>query len=240
MHLPYLQNNIIFRIASADALSKFKAAQAHSFIQVSRREFEFNAAAREVLLLSYDRISTWVLRVERAFLALGDAQINYEFRARIVSDLADLFKSTEDVLLDHPQVFDTSVTHYTKMVHKYSMVILRNLLARELTADVCGAYHNMLAVLTKYLQHLLLALHEYNNNVILRRQPFICISDFSLLTDDAALRFSSLISRACYFNDNFAQTAFVIKNFTDQDIDDEVVNMLRDLSLQASREARNA
>lgn len=240
MHLPYLQNNIIFRIASADALSKFKAAQAHSFIQVSRREFEFNSAAREVLLLSYDRISTWVLRVERAFLALGDAQINDEFRARIVSDLADLFKSTEDVLLDHPQVFDTSVTHYTKMVHKYSMVILRNLLARELTADVCGAYHNMLAVLTKYLQHLLLALHEYNNNVILRRQPFICISDFSLLTDDAALRFSSLISRACYFNDNFAQTAFVIKNFTDQDIDDEVVNMLRDLSLQASREARNA
>lgn len=238
MHLPYLQNNIIFRIASADALSKFKAAQAHSFIQVSRREFEFNEAAREVLLLSYDRISTWVLRIERAFLALGQRQIDDEFRARVIGDLADLFKSTEDVLLDHPQVFDTSVADYTRMVHKYSLVILRNLLARELTADVCGAYHSMLVVLTKYLQHLLLALHEYNNNVILQRAPFICISDFSLLTDDNALKFSSLISRACYFNDTFGQNQFIIKNFTNQDIDDEVVNMLGDLSLRASREAK--
>lgn len=238
MHLPYLQNNIIFRIASADALSKFKAAQAHSFIQVSRREFEFNEAAREVLLLSYDRISTWVLRIERAFLALGTDQIDDDFRARIINDLGDLFKNTEEVLLDHTAVFDAELTNYAKMVHNYSLAILKNALARELTADVCGAYHNMLAVLTKYLQHLLLALHEYNNNVILKRPPFICISDFSLLTDDAALKFSSLISRAAYFNDRFGQNDFTIKNYTDDHIEDEVVNMLSDLSLTVSREAK--
>jgi hypothetical protein len=238
MHLPYLQNNIIFRIASADALSKFKAAQAHSFIQVSRREFEFNESAREVLLLSYDRISTWVLRVERSFLSLGTDDINDEFRSRIINDLTELFRNTEEVLMDYTTVFDPELTNYTRMVHNYSVAILKNCLARELVPEVCKAYHNMLMVLTKYLQHLLLALHEYNNNVILKRPPFICISEFSLVADDEALKFSSLISRACYFNDTFGQNNFTIKNYTSDDIEDEVVNMLRDLSLTVSREAK--
>lgn len=240
MHLPYLHNNIIFRIASADAQSKFKAAQAHSFIQVSRREFEFNESAREVLLLSYDRMSTWVLRIERAFLALGTDQIDDAFRSRIIDELADLFKNTEEVLMDHTSVFDSRLTEYVKMVHAYSIAILKNVLARELIADVCGAYHNMLAVLTKYLQHLLLALHEYNSNIILKRRPFICISEFSLMTDDAALKFSSLISRAHYFDDQFGINDFVIKNFTNDDIEDEVINILRDLSLTVSREATSS
>jgi hypothetical protein len=238
MHLPYLQNNIIFRIASADAQSKFKAAQAHSFIQVCRSEFEFNEAAREVLLLSYDRISTWVLRVERSFLSLGSTPINGDFKARIIGDLAELFKSTEEVLLDHTSVFDAQLTDYVRMVHRYSGLILRNSLTRELSADVCKAYPNMLVVLTKYLQHLLLALHEYNNNIIRKRPAFICVADFSLLTDDVALKYSSMISRACYFNDNFGLNTFTIKNYTVDDIEDDVINMLHDLSFNVSKETQ--
>lgn len=238
MHLPYQQNNIIFRIASSDAQSKFKAAQAHSFIQVSRREFEFDDSAREVLLLSYERMSAWILRVERAFLALEHRKVDDAFRDHITNDLDALFKAIEEVMSDHTDVFDSDLAQYVKMVHGYSLPILKNTLARKLTADVCKAYHNMLSVLTMYLQHLLLALHEYNNNVILKRPAFICIAEFSLLTDDDALKFSSLISRACYFSDKFGISSFVTKNYTDTEIEDEVVNMLNDLSLKVAREPK--
>ena len=237
-HPPYLQNNIIFRIASADAISKFKAAQAHALIQISRREFEFDHEAREVLLLSYDRVSTWVLRIERAFLAQNGDAIGDDFKGRVISDLSELFQSIEDVFQNHTNVFSEQIAAFVKFIHGYSFPILQDLLSQELRDDINKSFERMLEVLTKYLQHLLIALHEYNNNVILRRPAFICSSGFSLGVKNEKLRLSPLLNRARYFDGIFGINNFIIKNYTDKTIEDDVAAALGRLGVTAKVETR--
>jgi hypothetical protein len=237
-HPPYIQNNILFRIASADAISKFKAAQAHSLIQISRREFEFDNDAREVLLLSYDRMSTWVLRIERAFIAQDGAPITDDFKARIIDDLHELLTSIEDEFKNHAEVFSEAIAAYIKVIHCYSFPVLQAALMASLRDNINVSFQNTLEILTKYLQHLLISLHEFNNNAVLKRPPFICASEFSATAKDHELRLTPLQRRAEFFRDKYNVKTFIIKNYTDEELEAEIIDALGQLGVMAKIEVR--
>jgi len=238
-NVPYLQNNITFRIASADAVSKFKAAQAHAFIQVSRREFEFGTTAREALLLSYDRFSIWVVRVERLFLSSTDNELTDELKGYIIDDLCELFGGIEDVLKTHGDIFDAQSVAYIKLIHAYSFKFISQAILSDQSRDICGLYTNMLSLLTLYLQHLLIALHEYNNNVTLKKQPFfICFSEFSRIARDEDDHCCTA-QRANFFKTEYGLKKFIIKNYIgDEAIDVKIINKLVALGVEILPENR--
>jgi len=81
--IKYQRNNITFRIASADAIGKFKSTQAHSFVQLARKELNFDEAAKETVLLEYDRLSQWIFRVERICLSSGEGRVAEQLQTAI-------------------------------------------------------------------------------------------------------------------------------------------------------------
>lgn len=209
----YRENNIVFRIASADALSRFKKVQAHSFIQITRKDIEFGRAAREVLLLSYDRFSNWLYRMERSFLMAHHGPMSEDLKRTAFMTLIDEFNTIEEVCERHAQIFDDRIRKFIRIIHHYSSVSIQLQFNKAFELDQDKAYAKMVDVVSSYLQHLLIAMHEYNNNLLRGKNPFICISEFSLL---ASVEPAMVVQRAKFFVEELgADISFEVKNFTE-------------------------
>ena len=179
--IKYQRNNIIFRIASADAISKFKEAQAHSFLQLSRKELNFDDAAKEVVLLEYDRFSQLIFKIERICLSASEGTIKNDLIDSILGSFLDELHVIENVLESHPDVFSTSVIDFTKMIHTYSSDMLRRGIHSLMNCSIEHAYSKFVIVISDYLQHLLISMHEFDSNYVKKiKPPFISIADFCI------------------------------------------------------------
>lgn len=226
----YRENNIVFRIASADALSRFKKVQAHSFIQITRKDVEFGRSAREILLLSYDRFSNWLYRMERSFLMSHRGPLSEELKQTAFTTLIDELNTIEEVCERHPQIFDETIRKYIRLIHHYSAASIKNQFSDAFTLDQDKAYARMTDIVSNYLQHLLIAMHEFNNNVLRGKNPFICISEFSI---QSRVEPPTVVQRAKFFCELLGDLKFEVKNFTEQlDISD-CVQMLNDAGVSA-------
>ena len=226
----YRENNIVFRIVSADALSRFKKVQAHSFIQITRKDVEFGRSAREILLLSYDRFSNWLYRMERTFLMSHRGPVSEDLKQTAFTTLIDELNTIEEVCERHPQIFDETIRKYVRLIHHYSAASMKKQFAEAFTLDQDKAYTKMTDVVSSYLQHLLIAMHEYNNNVLRGKDNFICVSDFSI---QSQVEPPTVVQRAVFFKELLNTQTFEVKNFTSQlDISD-CVKLLNDACIQA-------
>jgi hypothetical protein len=235
----YSYNNIMFRIASADAFSKFKAAQAHSLIQVSRKEFKFKDDVREVLLLSYDVFSSWLLHIERTFLVNSLHTLPADFAATIQLDFNEVFKAIEEVIAENADIFSSKLAKFINNVHTYSRSLLAFHLHHGFTKDATRAYGALAGICTLYLQHLLLALHEFNNNSYLKQAPFICVCGFDTAPHTAEVYLNATITRARYFNEQYGLNNFTVKSYTDDhDAVDELLLRLQTYNIKAAKEEK--
>lgn len=177
----YQRNNILFRIASAAAISKFKSIQAHSFGQLNRREFEFDASAREVVLLAYDRFSQWIYRVERICLsATSSGRDITTLIPSLIASFIDEQRITQTVIESHPDIFKNSVDEYVRRIHDYTARTIDSCFESLEGKKVEELYTEVVELTTKYLQHMLVAMHEFNNNCItLKEAPFISMAEIS-------------------------------------------------------------
>lgn len=230
----YRENNIVFRIASADALSRFKKVQAHSFIQITRKDVEFGRSAREVLLLSYDRLSNWLYRMERSFLMSHRGPLSEELKQTAFTTFIEEFNTIEEVCERHPQVFGDNIREYIRIIHHYSAASIKTQFDAAFELDQDRAYAEMADIVSDYLQHMLVAMHEYNNNLLKKSAPFICVTDFSIMS---LVEPATVIRRADFFTKYLGQQAeFTVKNFTQLlDISD-CVNILRDAGFNVTAE----
>lgn len=221
--IKYQHNNITFRIASADAISKFKSTQAQSFIQLVRKELSFDDSCKEIVLLEYDRLSQWIFRVERICFSAGEGIIDDQLQVAVIQSLVDEFNVIESVMESNPVIFSNLSLSYAKMIHRYSLVILSNYLSEFMKLRIDIAYTDIVACVSNYLQHLLVCMHEFNSNVILKdTDAFICISDFSLESADDDERFISCISRADFFSQQGVGNTYTLKNYSRYDIFGEI------------------
>lgn len=177
----YQRNNILFRIASAATISKFKSIQAHSFGQLNRREFEFDASAREVVLLAYDRFSQWIYRVERICLsATSSGRDITTLIPSLIASFIDEQRITQTVIESHPDIFKNNVDEYVRRIHDYTARTIDSCFESLEGKKIEELYTEVVELTTKYLQHMLVAMHEFNNNCItLKEAPFISMAEIS-------------------------------------------------------------
>lgn len=231
--IKYQRNNIIFRIASADAIGKFKQTQAHSFVQLARKELAFYESAKEVVLLEYDRFSQWIFRVEKICLTCGEGYISEPIRQSIIASFNEELRIVESVMETHTEVFSKDVFDFTKLVHTYSakMVCGRLEKAAEQSADL--AYPDMVDHVSTYLQHLLICLHEFNNNIIKKsQQPFVCIADFCLHQNTQQEQCEPALKRAKFFMEHGIENGFVLKNYSEMDAFRDFYSYLADFGIK--------
>lgn len=222
--IKYQRNNIIFRIASSSAIAKFKTAQANSFLQLARKELNFDDGAKEVVLLEYDRFSQWMFRVERICLAAGEGFLTKPIQLAIADSFKDELRVVESVIESHPQVFSNEIITYTKLIHSYTLKIIYNFFDLGLTTTTDVAIDKIIETVSSYLQHLLIAMHEFNDNFINKTQPpFISISDFSLMhanSESSLNKFEPCLYRALYFVGQGLGETFLLKNYSSCNIFD--------------------
>lgn len=219
--IKYQRNNIIFRIASADAISKFKNAQAASFLQLTRKDLKFNDAAKEAVLLEFDRFSQWIFRIERICLAAGEGYLTLQLKNSILDSVYDEINIVENVMESHRAIFDPRCLDFAKTVHLYSLPIIDGVLGEALSLKIDQAFVALVAIISDYLQHLLLAYHEYNSNVAKKEpDPFICSSKFCTFAS-ADNKFTPLVTRAKFYISNGSHVKFILKNYFEENVFDD-------------------
>lgn len=212
--MEYQGNNIIFRIASSDAISKFKAVQAHSFLQLTRKELDFNSSTREIVLLEYERLSAWIFKMEKIFQTISNKSAPAVLKTTVVESFKEEIYMIEYVATSYPDTFDELVVKFTRLIHKYSFGIILTRMEQAMESKVDRAFADIVTVVSDYLQHLLVCFHEYNNNIIKHDLPFVCVADFCLSGVDTSSDFVPVSARLKFFEDYLSQDKFVLKNYS--------------------------
>jgi len=215
-------------------------AQAHSFLQVCRKEFEFDLACREIVLLSYDKLSVWIQLMEKQFLREDGHPASETLRKHAISSFTDVLRVIEGTCIENPEVFGHQAVEFLKMIHSYAPTLMAEGLTSVLDAPSARAFSRLVDLTSDYLQHVLISMHEYNNNILLHKSPFICIANFCLLqrmTDGKKCKLISLRTRAAYFRKKLAQDCeFILKNYTNEDLSDESIELLNEMGIFAKGE----
>ena len=237
----YQQNNIEFRIASAGAIGKFKTTQAHSFIQVCRREFEFDISSREVVLLSFDRFSSWLVKLEKLFLREEEKKKpSKALNDLVMATFIDELRQIEGTCAENPTIFSAGVVEFLKIINSYAPVLMKSGVDMAFNENPSRAFAALADCLSDYLQHVLISMHEFNNNLVLMKEPFICVAPFCL-TQRKSKKNCDLISlrtRAAYFRKKIhgSDLLFVLKNYCEEDLFDEAVETLSSMGIFARSE----
>lgn len=209
----YQRNNILFRIASATAISKFKSIQAHSFWQLNRKELNFNASAREVVLLAYDRFSQWIYRVERICLTAvsSEHEVN-TLVPSLIASFIDEQRITQIVIESHRDIFKNGVDAYIRIINDYTSHIIDEYFNSLNGKNILDIYTSTVEITSKYLQHILVAMHEFNNNCVTNKvKPFISMTDFCLELTKPEIKLLPCIERIKFFKQHSQHTEFLFK-----------------------------
>lgn len=228
--LRYQRNNIIFRISSASAISKFKQVQAHSFVQLARKEFNFDEGAKEVVLLSYDRFSNWIYRIEKISISVGEQYTPANLKAPFVESFLDELRVIHNVMLSHLALFYSDIVSYVKCIHDYSAEMVPDMITNKMVSSMDVAYSSIVEITSDYLQHILVAMHEYNSNVVQKSKlPFISIANFCLNLENPTLKFMPCLERLKFFKKRGFGDTFILKNYSD---DPNVLHELSDIAFK--------
>lgn len=215
MNSTYQKNNIMFRIASAEAISNFKAAQSAAFIQLARKELGFDESAKESILLEYDRFSHWALKIEKICLSAAGKSLGDTVIKIVSGNLMDELSIIESVMDRHPNIFNGDVSPFVKMIHHYASDIILKSFDDLVDERVDAGFLKIIDIVSNYLRHLLLAFHEYNNNIISKTDaPFVCGSGFSTETQNP--NFTPVLNRANFYIDRGVGRSFIFKNYSAQ------------------------
>lgn len=227
--MQYHKNNLIFRIASSTAISQFKTTQAETFIQLSRKELKFDEAAKEVVLLEFDRFSHWILSIERIFIAAENKRLSSELRKSILESFKDTLEEAEKIVDSNLDIFTSQVSEYTKLIHEYALPSMLAQFNVALKSSPSKAYEQVVLNISSYLQHLLACMHEFNNNVITQQTPeFLSCSDFCYTLNTHGWGLTPLLSRAHYFSKLNGKRIFILKNYGSVDIVEQVQQYMAD------------
>ena len=233
--MKYQRNNILFRIASSDAISRFKRDQAASFMQLTRKELNFDKSAREGVLLEFDRFSQMIFRLEKICCAVGEGEMSAHLRTTMIESILDELTTIETIMLKHEEVFSDTSLEFAKLIHKYSVDLLLSQIEKASDGPIDMVFSKVVEIISMYLQHILLAYHEYNTNIINSSdKPFINISAFNI--NERIKSFVPEQSRITYFSKYNCGTAFTLKNYTDENIFSDVVEHFKALNVTITPE----
>ena len=222
----YQRNNIAFRISSADAISKFKSAQMHAFFQLVRKDIGFNDSAKEAVLLEFDRFSDWIFKAERICVGMNgkfSEQVLKSFHVSIVDEQVVI----ESVMQRYSTVFSDTVVRFAKLIHSYSNTILMDRISELNNMDIDAGYVKLVSIIGDYLQHFLVCMHEFNNNMITKKsEAFLSIADFCISIKPDNMFDFPCTKRAEFFMENGVGNTYILKNYSNSDLFQQLKNAL--------------
>lgn len=214
---PFIKNNIHFRMLSSSIIAAFKTKQAQDLQQVTRLEVKFAEPCREVLLLEYERVSRLLMALEYVCLKNGSNVVSDDVIADILNRVSKGISTIEMVIAEHSEIF-ADIGDYVGLMHSQAVPYIKDSIQTNLkdsSADT--AFMAIARVLTDYMEHVLLSLHEYNS-ICYRsvEAPFICVSNFDKANKDAPVE-----NREQFLKTKFNITDLEYHDYTTQ-IPDEV------------------
>lgn len=225
----YIPNNINFRIVSSNAISKFKQDQAFDFNDLNKHRDILTSAAREVILLEYDHWFKWILRLEKVFLLLGDDENISALGKKSEALLQAEMDEIHEVMSIYTDFFSGDLTNFVNFVHRYSLVSLQIAVAETLKEnDMFSAFSKIVFYISIYLQQLLLSLREielllkYDN----RGSGNLYYSGWCKQTCKMS-GICPIAERSKYYKDVLNKKTFVLHNMTDEAMDCDCVERIK-------------
>jgi hypothetical protein len=219
----YQKNNIIFRIASSDAISKFKAKQAAALLQLTRKDLNFVGAPKESVLLEYDMMSHWLYKVERICLVSGHGATTDKLKNALVQSFMDECRSMQVVMESHVEVFDPTIIKFTNVIHAYTVKMFQSFCETSLkNTNSTNTFVLISNFVSDYLEHFLVSMHELTGNLLSKRfntdkRPVLSSTDFCLEAEITQLIEPSVL-RATFFKDLGCGSFYEFKNYSSKDI----------------------
>lgn len=235
--IAFQRNNLVFRIASADAISKFKATQADSFLQVARKELDFDESTREAVLLEFDKISSWIFKMESLCVSLPYKGLPEKVKESFFTSFLEELNFIEQIMIAHGNIFTQDCVSFTKEIHDYTKKTFRKMFVSSLTGDVGKAFSNMVLRVSEYLQHFLVSMHEFNNNILKKKEnSFLCVTDFCINITDNDLKVLPCDIKSQFFIEHGCSSDFILKNYTAVDMFDCLHASFSKRGIKLSRE----
>lgn len=241
----YLKNNLTFRIASAAAIGKFKTSQSHAFLQLNRKEIDFDDAAKEAVLLEYDRFSNWIFRLEKMLLAVSNGDISNSLKTIICDSFSEELKLIENVMESNIDIFPNTVINFTKKIHQYTEKMYINEFLEILDYKSIKAFSEIVDKINDYLQHVLTSMHEFNNNLIKHKnQQFLAVTPFCINNLKKCSSVDPCLDRLNFFIKYGCSNQFLLKNYSNNDIFDTLnesfsnkgITIIREEQLETAEE----
>jgi len=122
----------------------------------------------------------------------------------------------ENVIDSHPEIFCIVIARYVKLIHSYAIGIARDRMNESMKLTTDKAFEQLVMIISDYLEHVLICMHELNNNYIHKKSPFISLTNYSMWLGDHDT-FEPFTIRAKFFKDLGCGNVYVAKNYSDHD-----------------------
>lgn len=227
--MEYQKNNIIFRIASSDAIAKFKAKQAAALLQLTRKDLNFSGAPKEAVLLEYDMMSHWLYKVERSCLiAKSTDVVNDELLEDIVNSFDDVLSSIKSVMSSNSEIFDDITQDFTNIIHNYSIQMFRYFGDEHLhDNNSINVFIKVVSFISDYLEHVLVSMHDLTCNLEakeIKSEKCQVLSNtyFCTLLSNEIDNCLPVKNRANFFKCRGHGDVYEFKNYTNQNLFERV------------------
>jgi len=232
----FYNNNIDFRIASSQALEKFKNVQSFQLNQLQNGKFFFPQEVREILLLKFDMWSRFLTEIENFFVELDNSHHDVEpneidFIISLANITNDKYKS---IMTTAPtkEYFDEEFSNIWLEMHE-DMFQLMLLEIGEMSGNHKVAFACLSDILCRVMQYTLIELHELNELMQSsnKNETFLVVTQLCshfLQNTGVCL----LSRRAQVYKKYFNISKIWLKNYTDSPITRLLINQLTGLGLE--------
>lgn len=156
--MAYVINNIRFRSVCAKALERYFNAKAFVLNELTDERKQFSKVAREILLLSFNSYSEWVLNVESLMLT---SQIIAQEDLDLIYERQDaLLQSNNEIFKVHDGVFDPGFVSLWHEVHPHILTAFRGRAQLAVGMSHMEAFPFVIDALVSGLQTTLFELYE--------------------------------------------------------------------------------
>ena len=162
MNIKYLRNNIGFRRNSAMQYAEFYSAKAFMLGEILDGEHSdlFSPSAREILLQYLSAADVLLRNIENTFIACSSGCVTPEAASRCERYAKQFVMHVHKVIDENPDDFDPVIAKPWLMASRECAPIVLDVARQYIDGDISTAFASVMRFATRYLNHIMFALHE--------------------------------------------------------------------------------
>jgi len=229
----FYTNSVDFRIVSSKALEKWKNIQAFQLNQLVNGNHYFEKSVREVLLLKYDLWSKFIYEVENFCIEIYKSK-NDPLNSFDVDTIETLLNATIDkrvqIIADNQTAFNHEFIEIWEKQHSTQIDFMKERVFELEGIPVKSAFVKLVDIISDMLVHALYEIFEIQTlmcSIKNDKLPFIIISQNCKRASDV----QRIIKRVEIYKESIDFTTVYLKNFSETNISEAIVNGLTDAGI---------